>query len=91
MGLESPAVDALVERIIRADSREELNTATRALDRVLLWSFITIPQYHSGETRIAVWDKFGYPEPFPKYGLDLSAWWVDTDREAELNRRLRRR
>ncbi|MCE8024671.1 MULTISPECIES: extracellular solute-binding protein [Halomonadaceae] len=91
MGLESPAVDELVERIIRADSREELNTATRALDRVLLWSFITVPQYHSGETRIAVWDKFGYPEPFPKYGLDLSAWWVDTAREAELNRRLRRR
>ncbi|MGR4068303.1 extracellular solute-binding protein [Billgrantia sp. C5P2] len=91
MGLESPAVDDLVERLIRADSREELNTATRALDRVLLWSFITIPQYHSGETRIAVWDKFGYPEPFPEYGFDLSAWWVDTDREDELNRRLRRR
>ncbi|MCE8031772.1 MAG: extracellular solute-binding protein [Halomonas sp.] len=91
MGLESPAVDDLVERLIRADSREELNTATRALDRVLLWSFITIPQYHSGETRIAVWDKFDYPEPFPKYGFDLEAWWVDTAREAEINRRLRRR
>jgi microcin C transport system substrate-binding protein len=91
MGLQSPAVDDLVERLIRADSREELNTVTRALDRVLLWNFITIPHYHSGETRIAVWDKFGYPEPFPSYGFDLSAWWVDTDREREINRRLRRR
>ena len=91
MGLENPVVDELVDRLIRADSRDELNTVARALDRVLLWNFIVIPQYHSGETRIAVWDKFDYPEPFPRYGFDLSAWWVDTEREAELNRRLRRR
>ncbi|MCE9684169.1 extracellular solute-binding protein [Halomonas alkalisoli] len=91
MGLQSPVVDELVERLIRADSRSELNTAARALDRVLLWNFITIPHYHSGETRIAVWDKFGYPEPFPKYGFDLSSWWVDSEREDEINRRLRRR
>ncbi|MCE8015181.1 ABC transporter substrate-binding protein [Halomonas sp. MCCC 1A17488] len=91
MGLEHPAVDTLVAQLIRADSREELNTVARALDRVLRWEFITIPQYHSGETRIAVWDKFGYPEPFPEYGLDLAAWWVDAEREAEINQRLRRR
>ncbi|RCV87520.1 extracellular solute-binding protein [Billgrantia montanilacus] len=91
MGLKDPVVDELVERLIRADSRRELNTAARALDRVLRWNFITIPHYHSGETRIAVWDKFGYPEPFPEYGFDLSAWWVDIEREDEINRRLRRR
>ncbi len=91
MGLKHPAVDALVERLIRADSREELNTAARALDRVLLWSFIVIPHYHSGETRIAIWDKFGYPETFPKYGFDLTTWWIDAERESEINRRLRGR
>ena len=91
MGLANPAVDALVEQLIAAGSREELNTITRALDRVLLWQFITIPHYHSGETRLAVWDKFGYPQPFPEYGFDLAAWWVDTEREAHINRRLRRR
>ncbi len=91
MGLQDPVVDELVEHLIRANSRSELNTAARALDRVLLWNFITIPHYHSGETRIAVWDKFGYPEPFPRYGFDLSAWWVDSEREDEINRRLRRR
>ncbi|PRY65545.1 microcin C transport system substrate-binding protein [Vreelandella songnenensis] len=87
MALAHPAVDALVENIIRADSRETLDTATQALDRVLRWGFYAIPQYHSGETRIAVWDKFGYQEPFPEYGMDLDAWWVNTEREAELQRR----
>lgn len=87
MALAHPAVDALVEEIISAENREELDTATRALDRVLRWGFYTIPHYHSGETRIAVWDKFGYQEPFPEYAMDLDAWWVDTDREAALQRR----
>lgn len=87
MALAHPAVDALVEEIISAENREELDTATRALDRVLRWGFYTIPHYHSGETRIAVWDKFGYQEPFPEYAMDLDAWWVDTDREAVLQRR----
>jgi len=91
MGLADPVVDDLVERLIRADSREALNVTARALDRVLLWRFPMIPHYHSGETRIAIWDKFGWPEPFPAYGMDLAAWWVDAEREAEINQRLRRR
>ncbi|WP_249322331.1 extracellular solute-binding protein [Halomonas sp. PGE1] len=91
MGLADPVVDDLVERLIRADSREALNVTARALDRVLLWRFPMIPHYHSGETRIAIWDKFGWPEPFPAYGMDLAAWWVNAEREAEINQRLRRR
>ncbi|QTF91065.1 extracellular solute-binding protein, partial [Halomonas sp. BM-2019] len=91
MGLADPVVDALVERLIRADSRDALNATARALDRVLLWRFPMIPHYHSGETRIAIWDKFGWPEPFPEFGMDLAAWWVDAEREAEINQRLRRR
>lgn len=91
MGLESPVADSLVEQLIRAESRDQLNTLTRALDRVLLWNFYMIPHYHSGETRIAIWDKFDWPEPYPEYGMDLDAWWVDAERETEINRRVRRR
>lgn len=87
MGLSHPAVDQLVEQLIRASSRDELHTVTHALDRVLRWGFYVIPHYHSGETRIAVWDKFEYPEPFPKYAMDFDAWWVDTEREAQLKSR----
>lgn len=89
MGLADPVVDDLVDRLIRADSRESLNTLTRALDRVLRHRFIVIPHYHSGETRLAVWDKFGWPEPSPEYGMDLEAWWVDPERAATIERRQR--
>ncbi|NWN82618.1 MAG: ABC transporter substrate-binding protein [Halomonas sp.] len=84
MGLADPVVDDLVEQLIRADSRETLHTLTRALDRVLRHRFIVIPHYHSGETRVAVWDKFGWPDPSPRYGRDLDAWWVDPERAARL-------
>nr|WP_229803181.1 extracellular solute-binding protein [Halomonas qijiaojingensis] len=86
MGLSNPVVDTLVDKLIRAASREELNTRARALDRVLRFGFYVIPHYHSGETRIAMWDKFAYPD-FPEYGIDLSSWWVDPEREAEILRR----
>lgn len=91
IGLSNPVVDALVDSLIRADSREALDTAAKALDRVLRWGFYVIPQWHLGQTRIALWDKFGWQEPFPEYSLDLAAWWVDPERGAEIESRQRNR
>ncbi|TDO02955.1 MULTISPECIES: extracellular solute-binding protein [Halomonas] len=91
IGLSDPAIDDLVDALIAADSREALDTAARALDRVLRWGFYVIPQWHLGKTRIALWDKFGWQEPFPAYNLDLSAWWVDPERGAEIEARQRNR
>lgn len=91
IGLSDPVVDDLVDTLIAADSREALDTAARALDRVLRWGFYVIPQWHLGKTRIALWDKFGWQEPFPEYNLDLAAWWVDPERGAEIEARQRNR
>ncbi|MFG6177228.1 extracellular solute-binding protein [Halomonas sp. THAF12] len=91
IGLESPAVDDLVDALIAADTREALDTAAQALDRVLRWGFYVIPQWHLGSTRLAVWDKFGWREPFPEYNLDLDAWWVEPERAAEIEARQRNR
>ncbi|HSP57752.1 MAG TPA: extracellular solute-binding protein, partial [Halomonas sp.] len=91
IGLAEPAIDALVERLIGADSRSALDTAAQALDRVLRWGFYVIPQWHLGQTRIALWDKFDWQEPFPEYTLDLAAWWVDPEREATIEARQRNR
>ncbi|MCL7939179.1 extracellular solute-binding protein [Halomonas sp. ATCH28] len=91
IGLSDPVVDDLVDDLITADSREALDTAARALDRVLRWGFYVIPQWHLGKTRIALWDKFGWQEPFPEYNLDMAAWWVDPERGAEIEARQRNR
>jgi len=88
MGLRDPAVDALIDRVIFAGSRAELVTATRALDRVLLWQHLLIPNYHLASHRIAYWNRFGRPAVLPKYGLGVSTtWWLDAEKDAVLRRR----
>ncbi len=85
MGIKNPVVDALVERIIFATDREDLVAATNALDRVLLWNFYVVPQYHRSVVWLAYWNKFGMPEKQPDYiGPDLESWWVDADKEKAL-------
>ncbi|MDR3450407.1 MAG: extracellular solute-binding protein [Alphaproteobacteria bacterium] len=80
IGIKNPVVDALLDRLVHADSREDLVTACRALDRVLLWNHYVVPQWHIGTYRIAYWDKFGMPPGLPKYapqGAITDAWWAD--------------
>ena len=84
IGIADPVIDAMVEQIVLAPSREELVARTRALDRVLLWNHFMIPQWHSRTFRLAWWDKFGRPERNPRYALGLDGWWVDPERERAL-------
>ncbi|TAH37762.1 MAG: ABC transporter substrate-binding protein [Alphaproteobacteria bacterium] len=85
MGIKNPAVDELVEKIIAATTREELITYTRALDRILLWGYYVIPNWHIRTHRVAYWDKFSAPSVRPKYALGfLDTWWIDADKQAKL-------
>ena len=75
-GIASPAVDALIESLIAAPDRESLVTRTRALDRVLLWSHLVVPNWHSPVDRLVFWDRFGFPLPPPRQGTSLDFWWI---------------
>ncbi|MFH5925530.1 extracellular solute-binding protein [Roseomonas xinghualingensis] len=84
IGIKDPVVDEIVEMIVNAQTIEELTASCRALDRVLLWGFHTIPQWHSRTFRLVWWDKFGRPERNPKRALGLDSWWVDPAKERAL-------
>ena len=86
-GIRDPAVDRLVDLVIQAPDRPSLIARTRALDRVLLWGFYVIPQWHITSFRVAFWDKFDRPRVSPKYALGFEAWWVDAKKDAALARR----
>ena len=90
VGIRNPVVDALIEKLIAAPDRAALVTATRALDRVLLWNHYVVPQWHIRFDRIAYWDKFGKPDKSPKYGNDFFSWWVDAGKAATLEQRKRK-
>ena len=84
MGICSPAVDALVEKIIAATDWKQLLAATHALDRVLLWGWYVVPNWHIDSNRIAYWDKFGRPDKTMRTGYDIDDWWIVPGREAAL-------
>ena len=66
-GVKSQAVDALIARIAGAESLEELRTASRALDRVVMWNHWQIPQLYTRTEPSSYWNKFGMPKVQARY------------------------
>jgi microcin C transport system substrate-binding protein len=59
--------------------------ATHALDRVLLWNYYVVPQWHYPFERVAYWDEFGRPRTLPSRGAALSqVWWFDPEKQKAL-------
>jgi len=89
IGIKNPAVDVMIERVIFSKDRDELVAATKALDRVLLWNFYVVPQWTYGKVRSARWDRFGRPDPMPKYGAAAfpTVWWWDKEKAAKVPQR----
>jgi microcin C transport system substrate-binding protein len=85
-GICHPVVDELIEMLVAAETREELITITRAMDRVLLWQFYIVPNWHLSADRILWWRKFDRPETPLRNGVNVARWWIDeanADRLAE--------
>ena len=86
-GVSNAAVDALIVKIEAAKSREELDVAVRALDRVLRAMHIWVPQWHNPKHNIAYFDMFErpYTDTPPKTSLgELSIWWYNPEKAAAL-------
>ena len=85
IGIKNPAVDALIEKVIAAKTQSDLIAATRALDRVLLWNYYVVPQWSYNKMRTARWNRFGHPDPLPKYGVAAfpDLWWWDAKKAAK--------
>ena len=80
IGVKDDVVDNLIEKLINAKDREDLITITRALDRVLLWNYYVIPQWHISAYRVLYWDMFDQPKKKPKYSLGFDTWWVNQNK-----------
>lgn len=84
-GLKSPAVDKIIEKIVFAKDRTELVAATRALDRVLQWSHLAVPQWRNPNDWVATWNMFGRPARLPSQATSFQqVWWLDEAAAAKL-------
>ncbi len=89
-GVSDPVIDELVDLLINAPDRESLVARARALDRVLLFGYYVIPQWHLSMQRVLYWDKFSRPDVTPRAGTSIDYWWFDEAKAAQLERQRKR-
>jgi microcin C transport system substrate-binding protein len=87
-GIADPAIDALIDKAIAADSRAALTTACRAIDRVMRANRYWVPQWYRASHLVAYWDVFARPAaPPPPYDRAIpDIWWYDRDKAAKIER-----
>ncbi|HRP28048.1 MAG TPA: extracellular solute-binding protein [Burkholderiaceae bacterium] len=66
-GVKSKAVDAMIEAMNTAKTLEQFRDATRALDRIVMWSYWQVPELYADYEPISYWNKFGMPAKPPLY------------------------
>ncbi len=87
-GISDPVIDALIDKIIAADSRESLTMACRALDRVIRSGRYWVPHWYKPAHWLAYWDVFSRPATKPRYARGApETWWYDRNKAAKLEQR----
>ncbi|WP_240513971.1 extracellular solute-binding protein [Paramylibacter kogurei] len=84
-GLANPAIDAIIEKVEQAKTRDDLTVAVKALDRALRAMHIWVPQFYSGQYFVAYLDIYDHPENLPPYSLgEMDFWWYNAEKYKKL-------
>ena len=78
-GVQNAAVDAMIDAMLSAKSREDFVSAVRALDRVLMSGRYVIPLFHLPKLWVAHWRQLQHPATAPFSGVDIDTWWMARD------------
>ena len=83
IGVKDPAVDALLDKVVAAQTRPQLVAALKALDRVLRHGHYAVPHWYGSVHRVS-WraGRFEQPDITPRYYQPefwvTSTWWAST-------------
>ncbi|MFA9231020.1 MAG: extracellular solute-binding protein [Microgenomates group bacterium] len=84
-GVADAAIDAILDQVEFAKTREELDIVTQALDRVLRAKRFWVPQWYKNVHTVAYYNQFEHPETLPPYALgELSFWWFNDENAQKL-------
>ena len=85
-GFANPQVDTLIQQQKGLFSVQERNALCREVDAILVQEFPYILLWNLDYTRLLYWNKFGTPPRIlGRFGGDPeSLWWLDPDRQEEL-------
>ena len=74
-GIADAKIDAAIEAMLTAKTREEFESAVRAEDRLLVAGHYIVPFYNAGGQWIARWNYIGRPEAQPLPGFEATTLW----------------
>ena len=75
MGMKSPAADAMIAALLKAERREDFVAAVRALDRVLISGSYVVPLFHLPDQWVARWAHIERPATTSLSGYLPEVWW----------------
>jgi peptide/nickel transport system substrate-binding protein len=74
-GAANPAIDAAIDAMLNARSKEDYVAAVRVLDRLLISGAYMVPMQHNSKQWIAHWKYLKHPDNVPVFGYQLPVWW----------------
>ena len=81
IGIQNPAVDALIDDMLNATDQDGFSAVTKALDRVLTAGRYVIPIWYRDVSWIAHVKELHFPDRIPMYGDFLGfqpdVWWYE--------------
>ena len=81
MGVNNPAIDAMIDNLLEARDHQEFVASVRALDRLLTTGRFVIPAWYSDHSRIAHRKELRFPDRLPVYGDWIGflpeVWWYE--------------
>lgn len=80
-GIKSPAVDAMIDKMLTATDPESFKDATMALDRLLTAGRYVVPMWYADRDLIAHDARLHYPDRLPLYGFypgfNPETFWIE--------------
>jgi peptide/nickel transport system substrate-binding protein len=74
-GVADPAIDAAIDAMLRARSKEDYVAAVRVLDRLLISGNYMVPTQYNTQQWLAYWSYLDHPKKTPLFGYQLPTWW----------------
>lgn len=80
-GYSSPAVDALIEKVLAGSTYEEMEAGLRAIDRIMRREVFMVPIWFNDKFWVTYYDQYEHPDTLPPYGLGhYDFWWYNADK-----------
>ncbi|TIX63874.1 MAG: ABC transporter substrate-binding protein [Mesorhizobium sp.] len=74
-GVADPAIDAAMDAMLKARTKEDYVAAVRVLDRLLISGNYMVPMQYNTQQWLAYWNYLEHPQKTPIFGYQLPVWW----------------